>query len=354
MECKKSLAKSMFWRILFTVICVTLLICSLSLPASAAVLDYNDYVTNVKVDGDNDIVTVSFPLDSMRISLIEIGVGEVASVVGSSLSVVVSADTRYVVRCYPLGDSISLSNIPSDTVCSLSLSIDSRSWGYIDVTNAYSSFGFAYYGKSGNFLDLIWGGLNHDNEWDMTASEVLTPVPDAFSFLPMGDFCDFSFWEGRTVDIGVYYFTMTMTISSLYRLQQQSGKTNEILTEVEKQLADQGKTLDEVLDAQKDTNNKLDSIINGSSEQQNAADRFKDDIGSASDSLDAAGDALNQVPKPNISAGSLVPNDVLSGNDYLVYVASIQEFWKSDVLSAVTLILGSMILISYVLFGEKG
>lgn len=341
-------------RVIAPIVSVFAVLILCVMPASAAGLDYNDYITSIRVDGDNDIVTVTFPFDKTQFRLFEYHGDFVQAIYGSSGTFSVNADVPYLLRIYPTTRFISLDNIPQGTEVSLSMSIDNTSWGFIDITKAFTQFNYACLDRSGGFISSVWQVSDRDLLSDVNATFTLEPLPNSAAFEVFCDYGNFSFSESRDVQIAIDSFSMTMTISSLYRLQQQTGKTNEILTEVGKQLAEQGKTLDEVLGAQKETNEKLDNIINGSSEQQNAADKFKDDIGSASDSLDAVGDALNQVPKPNISAGSLVPNDVLSGNDYLVYVASIQEFWKSEILSAVTLILGSMILISYVLFGEKG
>ena len=92
-----------------------------------------------------------------------------------------------------------------------------------------------------------------------------------------------------------------MSISSLYRLQQETGKTNVILTEVQKQLAENGQTLEEVLQQQEQTNDKLDKlpgqigdemqgvIENEKEESKNEGNQFVDQI------LDALPDPSQDV-----------------------------------------------------------
>lgn len=110
----------------------------------------------------------------------------------------------------------------------------------------------------------------------------------------------------------------------------------------------------EILNKLEEQGQKLDDIINGTPEQNEQADRFQEDVNGAVGDLGAAGDALNQVPKPDVSVDDLVPNDILAGTAYLTYTGAIQEFWSSEILSTITVLLGGMVLISYLLFGEKG
>lgn len=77
------------------------------------------------------------------------------------------------------------------------------------------------------------------------------------------------------------------------------------------------------------------------------------EMGQAVGGLDSAGQALDNVNKPNIDIDVIVPSDITS-DVYLKYSALISIFWSSPVLISMVGILVSLILISYVFHGKKG
>lgn len=85
-----------------------------------------------------------------------------------------------------------------------------------------------------------------------------------------------------------------------------------------------------------------------------SADGVIGDMSGSAGSLEQVGDVMANVPKPNFAVSDLVPTDVLAGPDFMSYITPIKEFWNSGVLSTLTTILGGLLLLSYVLFGEKG
>lgn len=106
-------------------------------------------------------------------------------------------------------------------------------------------------------------------------------------------------------------FKLTFTISSLYRLQEEMGTTNAILVEVEKQLAEQGKTLDDILDQQTQTNDKLDDVVD---QQQQTNDKLDNIQGSVDelpgDIKDSMGDLIQEEETRAWEAGDSVAGDL--------------------------------------------
>lgn len=254
----------MFKRILVIASCVALLVCSFALPASAAELDYNDYITNIQVDGDNDIVTVSFPVQNALYQLYDSSTNLLLSQLGS-LNFYADSNSKYRIDIVPLWpDVIDLSNIPQGAVLALDFQSDASGLGFWDAVNLDVLCYLAFPYGSGTYWRSVRPVLSEN--FDPSFSFNLDKSDDNGSFFSAVDlqfsFHNIDFLDSGAKQLEAKSLTVTMSISSLYRLQQQTGKTNEILSEVEKQLADQGKTLDEVLGAQKDTNEKLDGIIN--------------------------------------------------------------------------------------------
>lgn len=233
------------------------------LPASAAVLDYNDYVSNVTVDGDNDLVTVNFPLNNVYFALYDYNTGTTAEAVSLSASFNLSANHRYnlfFLFYYP-SDSLSLADIPSDTVFTVDADISSQH-NFFDVSlEAFYNINY-FYDSKGNYVGSTSNPVSVTDHY--TFSSVLPQLASNFaSFNPGLQWANWAANYDDTLSITVHSLTMQFSISSLLRLQQTTGKTNAILKEVEQKLADQGQTLEDVLGEQQDTNEKLDDIING-------------------------------------------------------------------------------------------
>lgn len=333
---------------------LVVLVCCVSFSASAEALDYRDYEKYVTVDGDKDLVTVSFPQEWFS------GVFTNSSGAGlawwSGWEFYYEPDSSVTPGCWayiaPFGGPtastsfsysglyLSLDNIPSDALWHISLAAAAHH-GVIDWITIFScQF------RSFSVLDSY-----------ATVYEYLDVSPiydDAYPYRWSVDGCFPAGADGwfpqiilRLDDVRNYpiyievtSFTVTLSISSLYRLQEQTGETNDLLDEVNRQLEEQGKTMND--------------ILNGTPEQNEQADQFRDEMDSAIGDLNNAGDVMADVPKPEVDVDDLVPTDILTGSDFLAYTASIKEFWSSDILSSVTTVLGGLLLLSYVLFGEKG
>ena len=105
----------MIKRVFVISLCIALIFAALVVSASAATLDYNDYITDIEVNGDLDLITVSFPTDAFHFNLYTVSNGELLdSSSGSSCLFDLPAGVSLQLGFGPDFD-ISLDNIPSDT-----------------------------------------------------------------------------------------------------------------------------------------------------------------------------------------------------------------------------------------------
>ena len=326
MERKKSVIKHMLQRILFSGICVTLLICSFVLPASAAVLDYNDYITNIQVDGDNDLVSVSFPIDGALFQLEDATTSTRYDYQGTSLTHYFVTTHRYRLFLYPIyPHSIDYSNIPNDTQTTIHLTTSANGM-YVDVGRLNARCWFNMYGdhysdgilfSAPEFFDLYYS-FNFTKPSGATSGNFYYDFDPLYVSNVNGDSQEFT--------ITLKSFEMTFSISSLYRLQQQSGKTNVILKEVEKQLADQGKTLDEILQHQQQTNDQLGDLNDKQDQTNNKLDGL---WGSITEGFSSMGDKLHDLFTGG-SAGDKVTGSAGDFKDQLGDVEDFQSGVESD------------------------
>lgn len=290
----------MIKRILVISLCLAAIAASFVLPASAAGVDYNDYITNVQVDGDNDVVTVTLPTDDTLFNLYDSSWNHVESYTGSSYELWMDPDNIYNLEVEPFVWRISLDNIPNDTEILMKF--------YCSTDNSYITplvYGKVQYYKDGSHFDHQQYDIGRSPFGEEIKFPFVMDIPaGADSFSPVILFTDWTVLNaGYPLNIECTEMVLNMSISSLYRLQQQTGKTNEILNAVEKQLEEQGKTLDEVLGAQQDTNEKLDQIING----DNGFNSSGSDFGSQSDELAGAGDQMGSALGDGMSSlGTMV------------------------------------------------
>lgn len=99
--------------------------------------------------------------------------------------------------------------------------------------------------------------------------------------------------------------------------------------------------------------NQNNTIINGTPEQNQQINDANDKMESAGDKLGDLNDQM-QVEKPDaddmdVSIDSLVP-----GTSILAYTQPILEFWENPTLKAMLIIVMTLVLVSWVMFGKKG
>lgn len=243
----------MLKRIVPLVAVLSLLVAMFVVPASAAtvngrtVIDYNDYVSNVKVDGDNDIVTVSLPAymygyqknDSTGTEFIEgVPLGSLSCDPTDSIN---DAAGLYFPGGLITSTFMDLSNIPDASVFETSgkvwIEFDHTGSNFVDV-GYWTSINF--YDSSFQFLGVqrtptrgvqyTEGAYVFDFEYDVAINKPEGAVYAVTSFI-------FEVLRTEITNAFTIWFdfdipTLQMSINSLYRLQEQTGKTNKLLDQI--------------------------------------------------------------------------------------------------------------------------
>lgn len=252
-------------KTLIVFLCLVLCVVFVSVPVSAStvnghnVIDYNDYISNVKVDGDNDIVTVTFPDDMYSTTQTDInGTSFKRGIISGDLYMVSNTSDVIVNACVncpggAVGNNyLDLSNIPDGSVFTTTnkVTLDSRITGtWIDYKLNYRSR-IAYFDEDFNLIDQQTSPLTEkaydSGIWDYElVYEIAIDKPDSAKYcFTYFYFQVSSFAERDDIAVVSYKFVkpqLKMSISSLYRLQEQTGKTNELLEELPEEIGAQFK-----------------------------------------------------------------------------------------------------------------
>ena len=305
------------------VLCLVIL-CSFALPTSAAGFDYNDFVTKITVDGDNDIVTVVIPADRQYFSVAGVGLSY------GSISFSVTEGVSYNIGLIPFPGNMDLSNVPDGTQYTYNFDVDVNRGYETPALTSYNTF----YRNGVHVADIPTQiGIHHFDGIISVSGTIQRPESSVNELAISLWAYDLKPISSGTMTVRAYDFVMTMSISSLYRLQQQTGKTNEILAEVEKQLAEQGKTLDEVLQQQQQTNDKLDDTNDKldklpgqiGDEMQNVIDKEKDEATSSGNKY--VDQILSALPDPSTDVlaamKSLTDATAYTGTDAILPIPAI-------------------------------
>lgn len=288
------------------ILCVCLcFVLACAAPALAANLDYTDYISDVYVDGDNDVVKVDLPFDNAYSVVAEFDADNpagspIASGSGGSISWFATADMFYYIDTYPLGpalaggDKLDLTNIPNGSILTVSFSCD---------LVASSGYGTPHHDAWIYYCDAANNVVGSTQNTAGTFPPGDKPAVVSFTLdKPSGAvslyFC-VQVDDLQANHSGKYIFTLEsvdleLSISALYLQQVQTGKTNEILGEVEKQLEKNGQTLEEILQEQEKLPDKIgdemQGIIDNEKEQSKGeGNKFVDQI------LDALPDPSQDV-----------------------------------------------------------
>ena len=236
-------------RILILSVCVALLICAFALPASAAGLDYNDYVSDVVADGDNDLVTVTIPASLAYMRIYDYtDKTEIYEGYGANHSVDLIADHEYGFQLFPLGypwsvdGGLDLDLIPDGTLATIDFDMIV---GVTDQLPMNATF-YTIYRDSGG-LSVNSSYVDYEFNGATTFSGTIS---DSTSSAAIVQYENVVFFQVPFDESGAFIIhdtVLTMSISSLLRQQQISGKTNKLLDEVEKQLEEQNILLDDLM-----------------------------------------------------------------------------------------------------------
>lgn len=325
---------------IFPIFCaLAVLISFTSIPAfgysrAAAIDVVNPYKEIKVVNSTADSFTVSFsawPSDfaGVRWNFYSTSWNELDSIGHSGTSNYVFSDqSKYIFKYYPTGYNAywDLSLIPDGTVISLYGDLSFASGcqtpnpgiavNYYDVSfKKLGSTVYTYFGNDSFNLNYIAG--------DFTISKPAGAVYARFDVV-YKNWAPITSSTTVTVYGGECKFTMTIPKSVL----DQAGNdlSNDILASINDSLKD---------------------------DYGGVGNQALGEMGQAVGGLDSAGQALDNVNKPNIDIDVIVPSDITS-DVYLKYSALISIFWSSPVLISMVGILVSLILISYVFHGKKG
>ena len=243
----------------FSIVCaVAVVLSSMVFPALAVdYLNYRDFEVDVQVDGDNDIVKCVVPASFCTVGIRNEEWQVVAESKGS-LSYDVSANQKYYIYFWPLPAILSLRNIPDTTEFYFMIRADVSSKAF-STPSCEMIYDYYEGDKSVKIVSTPYGEVSFP--FTFAADGVISKpssLVDGLGFsLWLRDFVPFS---DSTLDLTAYDFQLTFTISSLYRMQELTGESNELLDEVNRQLEEQGKTMEDILNQQEQTNDKLDQL----------------------------------------------------------------------------------------------
>lgn len=250
--------KRVFFVSLTLILIVSLFVFPTFGAAIIKVIDYNNYITDVWVQDDQETINVAFPDTGVWFTS-----GADSPIVSGTFSYMTSSNANRSVYYDPFRNSkneiltFRRSDFPTDTVFTFAFSCDTENVpkvGYLVYTQWDKDGNFLVESKANLTLELMI-----DKEWDTYVSvknESLTFLPNCHSFSFRYEFVSSGVKSTTPNGSSVYWynfryrdFACQFTIDSLVRQQQISQTTNNLLTAVEDKLSENGE--------------KLDTIING-------------------------------------------------------------------------------------------
>lgn len=233
---------------------IVLIVGMMVMPVSAAIYDYNDYIVDAEVEGEKDMISVSFPTELNRWNIadrhdsansIKIYDGVNTVTVNTSLFDDCPNDMFFVVY-RPFGkNALRVDNIPNGSTLTTNIEVD-VSTKYAESCLLTPRLRIQYYDSSGDILgssryaDMECGQIG--DYWEMVTGTRGTVAfngsttiskPEGAAYAQFWFYIDVDMWEEP--DKNIYTFTvrdggkMTFGVSSLYRTQQSTGQTNELL-----------------------------------------------------------------------------------------------------------------------------
>lgn len=217
---------------------ISILFC-VAIPCFAADIDYNDYIYNVELDGDNDIVSVSIPVSSLTSINWRVwdrsasGQPLVAEAYGSSFSYAYNPSKTYMLAVAPFyGDFLDLRDIPDGTTITFSYSVTGAA--YAGESGIQARVNATYYGSQHQNLHYVNGPVQGGQFFESNEVAYTLDKPTGASFGRFGiSFVDFTMLGSGTRTVTLDSVTFKFSIASLTRLQQETGRTNKILSQIE-------------------------------------------------------------------------------------------------------------------------
>lgn len=326
----------------FSILCFVAVVFScLLFPASAEGLNYRDYEVSVTVDGNNDIVSLSFPFEqwvdwTLRAynSDSEIATGQGDCFVGEfpwmdeyeefylRMAPFGGAPTGSQVSPYK-GHYLSTDNIPSDAKWSATISVllDDEA-NTLDIER-FSCRSWGVDGSSAFVCDYI-----SPDSWFRDDAEYLVSFSGDVVTNYDGWFPQFVFFFSADSSVlwsCLQQFDVTMSINSYYRVLDDMGYKEKI-DELRQELEQQNIKLDDLIDQQEQINDKLDKLPGQiGDEMQGIIDNEKQEAeGSGNDFVDQILDALPD-PSTDVLAAlkSLTGATAYTGTDAVLPIPAI-------------------------------
>lgn len=330
---------------------LVVIVSCVAVPARAAtstvngytVIDYNDYISDVKVDGDNDVVTVILPDNMYSMTRRDIfgsdykeGISPwVLAVyywIDEPISAGVFCPSGAVNKRY-----LDLSNIPDGSIFTTTNRVEIEPvaddpTGIFEIV--YRSR-IAYYDADFKLIENQTSPAEEllyvPAEWEYEMKyEVAIKKPDGAKYCMTYFYFDVLSCPYNDAYTSYIYYEfakpkLQMSISSLYRLQEQTGKTNKL----------------------------LEDVINGTPEQGEAVGGAVDGMHDAAGELEDIGDQLAGVDKPDADSIDVSLDSLVPYNAMLAYTAPIQVLWENPTLLGMLSIVIALVIVSWVFFGKK-
>lgn len=364
------LDKKFLQRIVSVLGTLCVCVCCLLVPAQAANLSIDYYVSDVYIQKGTPYVTVDFPVDNtcwqrnynyaLR--------NEYLNTPSISGSIFHSHLDNHTFDCFPLGyignypneeyNYIDICDFPSvfdvKFSCNLVLTWDSTLTE--DITVTITAF-FDQWDSDGNLID--------DTYLDQTLSYTIGPLDGVSSQNFVFDFekknivkddaavsldfdykISFSDIDDQVDTSSVTYVfenercAFDFSITEEFYEDLQRAESNRLLGKIEDHLAEQNKTLDDILAGTPEQNQQAQDSVGG----------LKD----STDKLGVLGDTMSSVEKPVIDSSQISADSLVPETSLLVLSAPFQALWENEILLAMLTIVVTLVLVSWVFFGKKG
>lgn len=255
------------------------------IASAYSVYPYTDFVTESGVDVDGNYVILTFDPDAAWIGVRDLTLGvDSYSGNGASGSWYATAGHSFWCDMYPLGRGadgiVNFMNIsddvPNGSKLTLTFSCD-LSPGH---ETPMHDFFVCYMNPSGGVEEKVQKTVGVTNVGEEYTVEFTLDRPTSSTWMYFYVQLDnWSALHNGTYSLELTSCRMKISIDSLYALQQQTGKTNQLLTEVKQQLESNGQKLDDILSG----GAAGDDLIAGGDRIENAGSGLVDDIGQIQD-----------------------------------------------------------------------
>ena len=265
------------------------LLSCITFSASAAAVSYHDFDPEIVVDGDNNLIIIDIPVDYYRLGLRDGNLNTLGSWRGvDSFSYYTTSGQEYSIlfTIFQNGAPFSLTDIPDGTLFYVDFSVST----YTTLFERDGAFQSEYWWYDASGATVSWEYHNETPKVynGLNGFEFAVSKKDGVSSFSFGG----TYYSAPCIASGELRFSlesvrMQFSISSFYLLQQSNQQTHAMLDEVNRQLADQGKTMQDILNQQSQTNNKLDSIQSSQIQTNNKLDSIQSSQQQTNNKLDS-------------------------------------------------------------------